>query len=255
MKLALIPPFCRLHDTARTDYQLMLPHLISNVSYADTYGRLCRTNGQYVILDNGAAEGEAPSWNHLVGIAQEFGVDEFVVPDILGNQVQTQESALEFRKEFPFFTNDKKMMYVVQGKTYEEFLASAQWVLEPDQEWIDVIGIPRHMISTVGDPLARIRLLSDIEAIGDFVPVHMLGAAPTYPREAEAIGDVAKGSKILRGMDTSLPYNFAFYDEKLSDADGHIIKRPEDYFTRDYEEFRSLRVKQNITTMKSWLDA
>src|SRR4051812_20646349 len=130
MKLALIPPIDLLDRTCETQFQLMLPHLIYDERYAYTYRAHCRDPRQYVILDNGEAEGETiPVWK-LASIAMDFGVNEIVLPDTIGNMLDTMEKAEAFidmaTDGFDLVTRAfleyrTKFMFVVQGQNLQEF--------------------------------------------------------------------------------------------------------------------------------------
>jgi hypothetical protein len=76
MYLALIPPVSLLDYTDRTDFQLMLPQLVSDDRYAYTYGHHCKDHQQFVTLDNGAAEGIETDPKLLLEMAKFYKVNE-----------------------------------------------------------------------------------------------------------------------------------------------------------------------------------
>jgi hypothetical protein len=78
MKLALIPPKCFIDDIFRTDYQLVVPGTNGIDSYRES-----RKRGDFIILDNGAPEGQ-PLDNHgLMNLALTLMPQEIIIPDTM----------------------------------------------------------------------------------------------------------------------------------------------------------------------------
>jgi hypothetical protein len=249
MKLALIPPFCHLEDTSKTDYQLMLPHLVSHPVYEKTYLDLCADPKQFVILDNGVAEGKKIDFKEILDIADRFGVSEVVLPDVMGDAVATMNAAARaiyvHGMHYPVH-----YMYVVQGQTYEEVMMSARFAFSFGS--VKSLGIPRHLIETLNDDRARWRLADMImqqnwrQMHGR--QIHFLGMNPTAPREIEYAPHWLK--HVVRGFDTSAPYNFAFYSSSMSGPEKVTCKRPKNYFEQPAEEFLPMMVHHNIEYLK-----
>ena len=255
MRLALIPPIELLDTTARTDMQLMLPHLIESDAYTYTYKKHCDDPDQFVILDNGEAEGERIGIDNLLDIAIDFGVDELVLPDVIMDADETQlksATALNWIKR-RFETDgvawDFSFMFVAQGKSYKEFIESAFWAASNSQ--IQTIGLPRHMIKTCNDPEARISLADTLQLSGK--AVHLLGGSPYYPNEL----DDYVWPSCVRSTDTSAPFNYAYADRYLAELQSgeSYVKRPEMYFDLPVEQFDEDMTKQNIDQLIRWTQA
>lgn len=243
MKLALIPPYSQMITTVRTDYQLVLPEHLANKQYQEAY-ITARRNGDYLILDNGAAEGNLLSHGELRGMALGLMVNEIVVPDVLGNMDET----LQLTKDFFRFGVDHRFKYmgVVQGKTFDECCACVEAYYETFGE-ITVLGIPRHLISTCDDDQVRSNLALYIRRTHPGYQVHLLGTNPEYIRELK---DKQHEFHIagVRGVDTSAPYNYAYYAKSL--LDGDIALRPDNYFDVSISQTQALNY--NIELLKTW---
>lgn len=240
VKLALIPPFELLECTDETTCQLMLPQLAANPTYSYVYQRHCNDADQYVILDNGEAEGKHIDQNDLIKMAFWYGVDELVIPDVMGKMRRTIEKAQTFLAKY----GDLKLkyMFVVQGKSYEEFAESAKWANR--QKWIDTIGIPRHMIETCGgNPSSRVMLVSDV---GIDKPVHLLGGSPLAPMELKYFDWPLN----VRSTDTSAPFNYAHAHQLL--RCGERVKRPKNYFEIRLEDFEEPTLSENLKDIMEW---
>ena len=202
MKLALIPPYARLLDTTKTNYQLCLAHLLGqHQGYTASYSAMCQSKQNYVILDNGAYEGSLVDANELLHLADKFKVNEVVVPDRIKSENVTIEMARTFRR---MYVNNPalhpvKFMFVVQGATWHGVRRCLDWAL--DQRWIGTIALPRHLLETCMDPTVRL-MLAEIIRKESNKNVHLLGASPLWTEEIVEAGK----SGIVRGMDTSMPY-------------------------------------------------
>lgn len=246
MKLALIPPFCRLADTTQTDYQLMLPHLLAHEPYATRFYPPNRPKGEFVILDNGAAEGIYCDPGSLQVIGNIYQVDEIVLPDTIGDQQDTITRIRSYPDEVEVHEG-MGYMAVVQGQTYEECMGMVDAV--KDLPFITTLGIPRHLLKTIGDPHVRGDLVEDLEMhYGTRYQFHMLGASPTWTQELQWIA--LRYGEIVRGMDTSMPYTYAYYCTDIpSDV---ALARPENYFEGIFNEAGAAVADKNVERMLSW---
>lgn len=246
MKLALIPPYSRMATIYRTDYQLVLPEHLANKQYQEAY-ITARRNGDYLIMDNGAAEGELLTHGQLRSMALGLMVNEIVVPDVLGNMDDT----LALVKDFFRFGVDTRFKYmgVVQGKTYDECCACIEAYYDTFGE-ITVLGLPRHLITTCDKDDIRSELALYIRRRHPGYQVHLLGTNPEYIRE---LRDKQEAFHVagVRGVDTSAPFNYAYYAKSI--IEGDVAQRPDKYF--DVVVNGEQAMNYNIELLKAWANA
>lgn len=251
VKIALIPPISLLGQTAKTDYQLCLPHLMRYTEYRNIYSAHCADPNQFVILDNGAAENELFGAEQLLDIALVLGVDEVVIPDVMLEADATIEKAQEFhdfaigpkgreKDRYPF-----QYMFVVQGKSLMQVLECANWAAQ--QSWIDTIGIPRHLLTTLGDLHCRVKIANVIQGHNYSKQIHFLGGNPAFPQEVSLLSDpIFTTQDRIRGMDTSMPFNYAFEGALVSDRKRDPISRPGRYFELHSISFEPNALEANV---------
>jgi hypothetical protein len=228
MRLALIPPTVMMEHTLLTDVQMVLaPQYLNSDGYREEVNRLHKQGPSYIILDNGACEGQLLSMHDLQDAALELHPTELVLPDVLGDYEQTVELVRSWPRKL--LSQDVRLMAVLQGQTWEEF--SKCLLAYAELPYIYSIGIPRHMPATLDDPMARVNTANFIfRNYGRRWPLHALGANTAYPTEASFLHHAK-----FRSIDTSLPYTFAFanrmVDHFVPELQLEKIDRPENYFS------------------------
>jgi hypothetical protein len=249
MKLALIPPVSLLEYTDETTCQLMLPQLVGNEQYDYVYKTHGKSAEQFIILDNGLAEDAQVSGGELLRIAEEFYVDEVILPDVMKDARASRESAQHFLSDYlwPSWRLDNwpfKLQYVAQGTTFHEVLNEMHWAY--DQDWIDTIGIPRHLVEI--DLSIRIKLAYQYRRNGGDKPIHLLGGSPYFPTEIKMGGEWPG----VRSHDTSAPFYFAYYKARLDLPVPDGATRPEGYFERNADEFHVGITNHNVKLLMEW---
>lgn len=243
MKLALIPPYSQMNSIFRTNYQLVLPEHLANRDYQTAY-MTARRNGDYLIMDNGAAEGELLSPGQLRSMALGLMVNEIVVPDVLGDMYATLKMAKEF---FQFGVDPRfKYMGVVQGKSLDECCACVE-AFYSDHGNITVLGIPRHLIHTTGNKKIRAELATYIYGSYPGYQIHLLGTNPSYIKELRE-NAYEFHRACVRGVDTSAPFNYAWGSKSM--LNGDYCGRPEYYFEINLPTTQAL--DYNIQLLKAW---
>ena len=244
MRAALIPPKGYERFALESDIHLVLPMvpMMSNKDYVQTYVT-ARARGDYIILDNGAAEQQLVDGERLMNVARALRPHEIVAPDVLHDAAGTLEATNSFLAEFPE-ARDYNIMGVLQGDN----LGDRQYLLNQyaKNDSITAIGIPKCLI-TEDDPDIRRR---DVRRIRKNYPgrfnVHLLGLSSLYPNEIAEFGF----GKFVRSMDSAQPFKVTeagiFMSESECDA-----KRREDYFSYKKEVDTRLLV-HNITVFKQW---
>jgi len=244
MRVALISPKGLYKWAEKSDYHLALAQIEDN-DYFVVYGYLSDDN--YIIMDNGAAEGKTVTDHQLVTSAVRMTADEVVVPDVMCDFKGTMMRAQQFFGQsswldLPVHT---RYMRVVQGTTLDE---AYRCVDEHMLHSLDaVLGIPRHWIATVDRRTARAQILQYIwDNYGNEAEVHLLGTSYLWPREVYYI---ARNFPWVRGVDSSMPFNYTIAGEKLEDL--RPIKRPDNYFDYIHNVDEGL-LEYNINTFKEW---
>lgn len=268
MQLALIPPVCVLGTTYRTRYQLALPHMLrSNEEYYLAYKFMCHWN-HHVIMDNGVAEGEDKFTNkELIDLALEIRASEVVAPDVLGDSKATIERSIEFLNEFSWqrlgvsperlSVEPLRVGIVAQGRTLAEAVNTVDTLLTKFPDLISTIFVPRLLIETTGNKFARLDLVRRLMiSYNCTLPFHFLGASPLWISELKTVAE----TRLVRGMDTSAPYNYTLAEEYLH-APGKEVSRPDNYFETPLNQFRNAKHRKvdrkemlgiNLNTILEW---
>lgn len=242
MKLALIPPYAHL-NTVWDSYHLLLPQCLQNVAYRTFYEQR-RSAGDYIILDNGAAEGLFTPALQLHYFAQEVGASEIVIQDTMNDSRQTIKDTQNFME----YADPERFRYmgVVQGENFRDCCDVIDFYM--NQEWITCVGIPRHLIQS-GGARARLQLVEYIRMTcgNALTDIHLLGTSPDAILELQWYQTWFKEYNV-RGVDTSAPYNYALGNRWIGDGD--IIPRPKGYFNKVIPNHAPLIA--NINTMQRW---
>lgn len=247
MRLALIPPFSGMHFiTPAFTYQLMLPQLLDNKEYAKKYRYLCGSN--FTIMDNGAAEGKMLRNRDLMALAQEYQPSELILPDVIGDAHETVGRIIEFLSRRPrhHLYADMGLMAVAQGQTAREVQQMLDTISTFDR--VTAIGIPRHLVETIGNKTVRLTLARWIhERYGKRFEIHFLGSAPSWPMEVYYAQELG----FVRGMDTSMPFNYALNDVAV--REGVLIsQRGEGYFEAEFTTHQDELARRNCIVMNTW---
>ena len=210
---------------ALADGQLMLPlkELVTNPEYLHAF-RLASESGNYIILDNGAAEGVETPWRDLLEQAETYNVDEIVLPDVLGDAEETLRRIKDVLFGAP---RQFRYMAVAQGGDGREVREMIEYLCTLGN--IDTIGIPRHLVGT--NPHARVELVDwmRIQGLSSIREIHLLGMHPSFPAEL----DLFRQEKLcgyIRTVDTSMPFVAALNNRNLWQDHSPLSSRPDDYF-------------------------
>jgi hypothetical protein len=248
MKVALIPPrgleSYALHS--RFHLALALPELLQNKAYVSVYERAAN-GGDFIIVDNGEAEGNRCTPEELLAAARVLRATEIVLPDVIGEGPETYKRAKKFVDKYGEEVQGYKLMGVAQGANVSKFMACID--LLATIPGVTTIGIPRHSISRCQNMATRIDLANWVrDTYKKRFEIHLLGVAPTYLPE---IRWAAKYASHVRSIDSSAPFNYAMNKKHLSGME--TVARPDKYFEKNWSMAvpRTL-VLANIQTMKEW---
>lgn len=244
MQLALIPPLSRLDDLKLTNYQLALPHLLRDKGNYSCAYREAADRGDYVILDNGAADSGLWPWKELLVLAENINATEVVLPDVIGYPNKTWALVEKVWKDRD---TSRRYMYVIHGRDIGVLVAHA---LIAQDMGVHTIGIPRHLVTSLRFD-ARIRvaeaLLQARPRNKQHYDIHFLGTNPHWMQEVKFAEEILPGE--IRGLDTSAPYVYAW--KGLTLASDEEVKRPEWYFDHRYPSYNSAAYEE-IARLKRW---
>ena len=234
MKLAFIAPTNALkHISSEGDIEFCLaPYCLKDKKYKQYFIK-ARKNYRYVIMDNGAAEGDIIDNDEYVKLAIEMRVREIIIPDVIGNMKETILKLYSFISKYGWLLkeNDIKLHAVIQGRTFKEYAEMYELLInEPS---IDVIGIPFRMnfnqlkfVSEYDRALNRLYFLDNIVTIKK--EIHCLGSNNIYEIielnkrpyvrscDSKLIARYGKALKILNKEDVYKPKEKIEMDEKLN---------------------------------------
>lgn len=208
--------------------------------YRDFYRRRSEA-GDYVILDNGAAEGISFGHVHLHYVARQLGVHEIVVPDKLGDANETIAKGLAFTR---YTETGFRYMVVAQGESAFECIQTLDMIMTDSKfAYVTTVGIPR--LINKDDRHARFKVAKYIAQKGyhKAMEFHFLGAT----RDLDEVGYLDEVS-VGRGIDTSAPIYMGIKGRDIRKSDLYI-PRPTNFFEMAKDNDI---VEQNINTYLGW---
>ena len=240
MEVATILPIPYLHLTARDQYHMCLAHLVKkSEKYADYY-REMSNKGEFVLMDNGAAEGEQLSIDEIIECAWKVQPKEIVLLDSIHSRIETvaksKYSKTKLEEALPPATH---FMGVPHGETWPDVVRCAEQLIE--DVGVHSIGISKFLSERYG-PMARLQLLEDQPMLARR-EVHLLGCHHD-PRE---IGYIQKYHNI-RGTDSAIAWVYTKAGIDMSRS----ASRPKihvDFY--DHQVCPDL-LQRNIDTWKEW---
>lgn len=210
--------------------------------YLDFYQT--RTDDNFIILDNGVAEGYEFGAKHLLTLAGEAAVSEIVIPDTMGDANDTLAKAQYFAR---YAQPEYQYMFVLQGRDVQEVMFCLNNLDNGAMfSYVTTIGIPRHLHDI--DKNFRVHLVEHLikEAFNDKFEIHFLGAS-SWMREAVVLAETVQYVENFRGIDTSMPIYMGL--EGLHINVDPYISRPDNFFDRTDD---NKAVQANIDTYLDW---
>lgn len=243
MKAALIPPKGYEHTVLESDIHLVLPlqPLLNNLDYIAAY-KAARARGDYIILDNGCAEGQLVDGRTLIDFAHVIGAHEIVAPDVMSSAAATLEWTKNFLDEFPEAA-DYSIMAVLQGETPDEreFLLHQYAKLDA----ITTIGVPKVIAKRYGGTERFIAVKRIHQLYPQRFKIHLLGLNGNFPTEIFQMPFEG-----VRSMDSAQPYKLAEIGHVLSTHRAWADRR-DTYFV-EKKEVDPRVLAGNIATFLSW---
>jgi hypothetical protein len=203
MKLALItdPKGFTVVNNLELSYHLVLAQYVRNdPKYADYY-KDRKSTGDFIMLDNGAAENVKLDLHELRTASEILNPDEIILPDVLFDSEATFKASTH-----PDVTTSipaVKRAVVPQGNTFDEWISCAKRLITAIE--FRTLCIPKHTERFEG---GRVRILKEIESWKwhEHYTVHLLGV---WGSPIEEIRRNYEAAPWVRGIDTAAPFAWA----------------------------------------------
>jgi hypothetical protein len=169
---------------------------VKDAGYMNEIARLHR-RGDYILLDNGAAEPEEERVPFPTIVARVLPyVDEIALPDVLYDTDETIARTLAFAELVP----PRKRMIIPQGHTWDEWFSCLQTLAFMLRGEFRTIGVPKHL-ERLGGRAQGLRFLKSRDYTNNF-DVHLLGVWGNPHTEIQQAREAFAG---VRGIDTGYP--------------------------------------------------
>ena len=202
-------PFCLLEESLEfNDYDYCLPHLMDqNPQYRDFFYK-SKKEGRYIVMDNSLHElGEAYDSKRLLYWINEIKPNEFIVPDVWENQVESIVNARYWSKiKLP---KGVTKVAVVQAQSLGEAMLCTKIYKELGYKKIAYSygasyynNLCPHLNSNIGKAVGRFLMISELFKSGFLLKsdrVHLLGTS--WPAEF----GMYKNMSFIESIDTSNP--------------------------------------------------
>jgi hypothetical protein len=215
MKLAVISP-PHIGELYSSGYHFALGQkLVTDEMYRRRF-REFRRRGDFIIVDNGAAEKgeERLPFEDILNAALHVEADEIILPDYLQDKANTMDQSFQWAPLLP-----RRQRFVVpQGKTWEEWKTCLVALVHHCRPV--TIGIPKWIDREL--PGGRPHALELVKELGyhNECNIHLLGI------HLRPFAEVYKAWNVLhsiRGIDTAAPIAYAQHGVTISDAVHHSL--------------------------------
>lgn len=200
--IAHIVPISCLKTIENKPYHMCLAQLVlQNDKYANFYRKMVE-EGKYVIMDNGAAEGEELWFEDLLNAYDRVKPSEIIMPDVLWNKSKTISKSSDFDRLLNKNNIYFNKMIVPQGKRLTEWCKCIEILMGvvPDAK---CVGIPKWLGSS--DPKNRVEAVRYVRNHYPDVDIHLLGCV----ENPSIVGECKKISSKIRGCDSVYAYTCA----------------------------------------------
>ncbi len=224
-------------------YRMALAHWVTE--YPDYVGRIGRKPA-YLIMDNGAFEGQQQTVPQLILAAKRVCADEVVLPDVPGDGAATlTRSWSAYRK-----MANHRVMFVPQGNTVDEWKKCLDSWTENWEAGYLAIGVA-SLREEDGTPIFESKTETLKYAATLNLPIHLLGmTTPGY--FAHELLPLAK-EYLVRGIDTSTAFALGAKGILLTDQAPKIrLGDPKDYPTLKTNARRLIQL--NMAILDSWMN-
>lgn len=255
-------PISLLHLSKEiNDYEFVLPHLLDHSEKYRDHMMEAKSNGVYMIMDNSLHElGEAYNHSRLEYWINTLQPDEFIVPDVWENPIDSYKNASDWIKfKFPSNTTAVAVVQVSPSSQLDEFVTLYKAYKRLGYEKIafsyglsSYNNISMHPNKDMGKALGRIQVIlkliyNNIIEKGD--RIHLLGCS--LPQEFSWY----YGIGCIESIDTSNPIMAALSDLEYG-LNGLTFKPLLNLnVTQDWPQEKTLlyldKIKKNVSKFRS----
>jgi len=206
MKFALIAPLwaSTLVLQYRLSYHMVLSQYAGDDSdYVRFYAR-AHERGDFIIVDNGAAEHAGLPFGQVLAAAERVDADEICMPDVLDDGPATARATWDAAH----FVPPCKRMLIPQGKTWGEWSACLQQLEEIGGR---SIGIAKRYEALAGGRAHALRLIHDLGLTRKY-DIHLLGF---YEDPLRELSHIKAMQMPVRGVDSGAPIAYAQHSMAL----------------------------------------
>ena len=248
MKVAhIVPPIWSVNYQLG-DYRFALAHWVKK--YGLTYTEPMKSEKAYVILDNGAFEGETQSEQDILDAAQKLEADEIILPDVLGDPKATLSASYKAYKKFGKY----RTMFVPHGQSPEEWKECVDaWVSKikeapaESKAGYHTIGISPLRYLEGGYQYTK-EMINHVVKLD--MPIHLLGCADMSYFTLQLLPFLNEWG--IRGMDTSYAFALGARGILLTpDAPKIDLGDPETYNILNTNQRRLVAL--NIAILNNWV--
>ena len=217
-RMAHIVPVNSLEKIQSRGYHMCLANIVAkNPKYAEFYASLAQDHHHWVLMDNGAAEGEQLRLEALLECYDIVQPNEIVLPDTLYDGQDTlrkMEKAIVKIDEHYQYKVPFSLMAVPQGRTLEEWYECVkQMVANPR---IKTIGISKFLQIATNDITVRWKAAKLLDGLIKQnrrydMEAHLLGCGES----PLLIDSIRKSFPFVRGCDSAYAYLCTQADKRI----------------------------------------
>ena len=219
-KIAHIVPVGCLEKTKDNQYHMCLAHLVKQSEEYGKFFRRMSDEGKFVLMDNGAAEGEQLSVEELVECYQLVRPTQIVLPDTLLDGTDTLRKHFDALSYLHGYYGEKLpfgAMGVPQGHDFTEWYGCMIKMAVIGE--ISCLGVSKFLEMETGDREVRYRAAKAIEEVDDSMEVHLLGCSDG----SRVVRKTFEDFPMVRGCDSAFVYLVSQAGECIGETD---VDRP-----------------------------
>jgi hypothetical protein len=260
IKISHEVPKCLLEQSRQfNDYDYCLPHLLDQDEKYLEFFRESKRQGRYIVMDNSLHElGHAYDTNRLLHWIDELKPNEFIIPDVWENYIQSVVNARYWSGiELP---EEVTKVAVVQAESlHEAFLCTQTYKDLGYQKIAYSYGasyyndICVHPNKNIGKALGRVYTISTLlnqKVLSQFDRVHLLGCASPFEfslyKDIKCIESIDTSNPIMLTLD-NIKYNTSLTNDKP-------ISNMNNNFNIKIEDIDVNLLLSNINKFKSFLE-